>query len=278
MAYLCPGCQSEMDVSSTSCQICLRPRSRQEMVRALQKDKHQVERKRRYKLGVFLAALAAGLCWHERGRWPELKQRFKSAPVVERAKARADSVVKANWPQAPRAGQEPPTPQQSFDAAANPEPPAAAQASAVPIPQTPAAPPELALPPAPGEEPPAPTFWRVKGTVYRLMDLKSVAGVEIVFEPTTGDKPRKARSDAQGRYSVSMPALQGGAGYRVFLRASGRDLDYLEEGSPAYRTRSRAQREDVLDETRAAPVLHVPLTPETSEVHQDFVLLPAQSS
>src|SRR5687768_12104508 len=85
MAYLCPACQSEMDVSATACQICLRPRSRQEILRDLQKDRRKVETKRRFKLGfAFALALGAGAYVH-RDRWPELKRRLApvAAPAVE---------------------------------------------------------------------------------------------------------------------------------------------------------------------------------------------------
>jgi hypothetical protein len=163
------------------------------------------------------------------------------------------------------------TPQQSFDRNADPD---QASAAAAPAPAPTTQPPQPTPAPKPAEPVVEPAAWKIAGLVYYLRDTKPAAGVDIDFSPTEGGASRKSRTGKDGRYSVSLPILSSGAGYRVTLRKGGRELAYLEEAALPYRSRSKAQREDAIEEAKQAPVLHAPLTPEGFETSQDFALLP----
>lgn len=279
MEFRCPACRSLMDVGATNCPICLRPRSRQEMLRDLQGVKKQERSKKRRLLAVAaLGAAAAALYTHP--EWITLaksKAAPAMTPIAARAKARMDETVKANWPDtAPAEGQGPITPKSSFAAAVDAATGGTAKPAPIPSQGTaPVTPPVVQPPPDVAATPPpdaAPAFWKVQGSVYWLLDLKAGAGFELVFAPTSGEPARKARVGRDGRYSISLPALESGAGYRVSVRQAGREVPYLEEASAPYRGRTRAQREDALQEASQAPVLHVPLSPEGASTHLDLAL------
>ncbi len=117
-----------------------------------------------------------------------------------------------------------------------------------------------------------PPDWRFVGRVYYLSDAKPAAGVDVAYETPNG-KRWSASTDARGRYSVSVPSPN--ESYRVSLSNGGKPLAYIED-VPAlpFRTRSAAQRRDVIEQARQSTLLHTPVTPDSLETVQDFALLP----
>jgi len=102
--------------------------------------------------------------------------------------------------------------------------------------------------------------------------LKALAALALAFAL----RPARARSGADGRYEIGLPMLSSaaGQGYRITLASGKRKVSYLDESALPYRERTAAQRAEALEEARQSIVLHAPLSPESEETTQDFVLLP----
>ncbi len=263
----CPACNSPLDLSSSACQICLRPVSRREILRALQSGKRVEKRRRRLLYGLFLLVAAAAAV----ARWPHLR-RAVMAPLAKAGDSIA-SGFKANWPQS---GPRPDAPS-ALPASVPPDAPiASAPAPAPALAPEPDAPASDAPAQAPRPEPAAAPILKVTGLVYFLREAEPAPGVELTFTSTTDRAVRRARADKNGRYKVLLPVTPGDSapGYRVSIAWRGRAAVYLEEAALPYRERTTAQREDAIEEARQSQVLHAPLTPESNETTQDFALLP----
>lgn len=272
-AIHCPACNSVLNISSTCCDICLRPVSRQEIVRKLQAHKrHDVKKRRALYVAVALLVAAAAFAALPGFRDAVLKVAAPGVRVARAAKGYVAGSIKADWPDftAPEEAKAP--------APAAPPPPPKPAPTPEPAVPTPAVAPAPTLAPAPAAPfaatPSASPSWKISGLVYSLRDAKPMSGVEVAFSSTVDPTVKRARTDKAGRYMIALPVLEGGAGYRIELRSGKRALSYLEEAALPYRERTQAQREDAVEEARQSPVLHAALSPESLETTQDLAVLP----
>ncbi len=249
----CPACHAEMGPNDGQCPICLRPRSRRELMESLNKDRRDEDARRRkpYQiLGAIVLVLALGYGFKQAQRMGFLK----SAPPPEPPKPQAAAPAPAPAPSIPSI--------------------MANQATSTPAPAvTPAYNgPKSSTAAAPAEE--APADWLVNGAVYDLISLKPAAGARLVFENHFSGEQFKAKCDARGRYKVHLPKLTDG-GYAVSVSAKGYRGDYLEEGSPPFANRTQAGREEAAADAAQSAVLHVPIfLDKDAELEYNLALLP----
>jgi hypothetical protein len=244
----CPGCHSPLPPEATGCQICMRTRSRQEIMRgytALHKERAQ-RRLRPFKIAAAVVLLAvsgklfmaygdkmtaaAGSTPSRVGRWAD-DMRNPSNYAATAAVAPAAVPVAPAAPGAPVApeaalssqlfGSDPP-PEQETPATSAPPPP----------PSRPARPKPLAK-----------DSWRVSGTVYDLATLQPVQGADITF--LLDDKePQKVTTDDAGSYEID---LAKGDGWTVSLEAQDRRPGQILDIDPSYRVRDADERHAAFD-------------------------------
>ena len=263
----CRGCHSEIDPSTDSCPICMRPRSRPEIMRGIIEMKQAPARRRRRLLRTTAVwgVLAAGslLGWRHRAAVEPHYLAFKSFSVAwlgldqyPFTKAPDHTPVQAT-PTAPPS--ETPSLVTALPAPA-PAPAFSAQGSS----ETAAA-----LPPPPCDH------WAVRGLVYDLYTLKPVAKAELTFTLRGTAERLRARTDGEGRFSLRLSKVASG-GYDITARHP-RYLDnYLEENDPPYKTMSLARRQEAGTLFLQSEVLHVPYLPPPDEDRPwlDLVLMP----
>jgi hypothetical protein len=291
---LCPGCKEPLSVSQSQCGICLRSLSPREIARILREQSPEYIR-RKFLRSVGLKMLVGGTAtllfaivgtragWIPKGRMTE---RFE-AILYRKPKAPVPQPLPA-----------PPTPP-PFN------PPA-------PLPPEQMPPPAPELPPLPAQEgevrykindqgfidigpnkpgrgsgplpgmvkvksPPKKNKsvdkrWVVSGTIYDLLTLKPVPSVRIRFSARGTGRMHSTRTDTRGRYALKLPAL--GPGYDVDIRHPYYGEVYLEEGSPAYKTRTIERRREERDIMYSVEIVHLPLMLEGKKrtVRHDLVV------
>lgn len=257
MSLQCPACFTELDPTNTHCPVCLRPRSRAEMMKGLQETRLP-PRRRWLKILAALLVVGGGA----------------AAFVANRAPAPAP-------PPAPVAAPEPaPAP------APEPAPPPTLAPAHAPAPE---APPVPKIEPTPKKKPKyrlvreeddasqGRPYWRVSGEVYDLMSLKPIDGVKVVFQDKSTGEAVSAVTDKLGRYKLALPKIHEG-GYDITVAKRGYSGAWLEEMTPAYKRQSRERRLEALEQLSGSEVLHVPLLPEYTErsLVYDVVLFPRQ--
>ncbi|MBI5240993.1 MAG: carboxypeptidase regulatory-like domain-containing protein [Elusimicrobia bacterium] len=266
----CQGCGAQIDPSATSCPVCLRPRSRPEIMRGIIELQKGPLRRRRSVLRVFLAlGCLAGVAltvWNERAWMAPHYRAYRSFFVT--------------WL---GLDQYPFTPDNK---AAQPAGQAAASAPPSEAPSLVTAPPPTAPMPEPVAEPPktsttaagapaSPDHWALRGLVYDLYTLKPVAKAELTFTSRATGKALRSRTDGKGDFTLRLPRLTEG-GYDITVRHP-RYLDnFLEEYDPPYKTMSPERRQHFGAMFLQSEVLHVPYLPSPDEdrPHLDMVLMP----
>lgn len=245
----CPGCHSPLPPEATGCQICMRTRSRQEIMRgytALHKERSR-RHLRPFKIAAVVILLGvggklflvygdafmavAGSALGKVGRWAD-DMRNPSNYASTTAAAPAPAA-----PAAPAAPGAPVAPEAALGAqlfaSDSPPEPGPAEASA------PAAPPAR---PA-GPKPLAKNSWRVSGTVYDLATLQPVQGADITFLRDEKE-PVKATTDEHGAYEID---LAKGDGWTVSLEAVDRRPGQILDIDPPYRERDADERRAALE-------------------------------
>lgn len=270
MAIKCPACETPLDPSAVSCPVCLRKRTRAELMQGLKSARVAQESRRRRPLLVLAAVLAAAAAG-----WGAYRYRPFLLALLQPPAAPSQTAAPA-----PAANARPNGASDGSLPLAAP-PPAAAPI----LPPEPAAAPVEAvyttLPP-PNLKKPAklygdPEVWSVRGDVYDLLSLKPVSGARVVFTSRTDGKSRSVKTDAKGRYRLKLPKLKEG-GYNASVSHAAYRPIFLEEMDPPYRTQKAARREDAAQTAVTSQVLHVPFLPEyeQDEVEYGVVLLPLQ--
>ncbi|MDD5628668.1 MAG: carboxypeptidase-like regulatory domain-containing protein [Elusimicrobia bacterium] len=270
----CPGCQSEITPTETSCPVCLRPRSRSEIMHDIIAAR-EIRGRRRMKLLLKLL-LSAAVLWAGYRAYanPQSLAAFRdrilaSAHWLTEERAIPGSIVPGS----------PPAPQAPADAA-EAEPMAAAPvaaddaAEAEPM----AAAPGLGTAPPPHAAKPArPDHWKAHGVAYDLFSLKPVVGAKVTFTSRASGLSLRAATGPRGDYSLRIPRADEG-GFDVTVRHKDYRGEYLEEDSRPYRSRSRGERQEAAALLLQTEVLHVPLLPPEAqdESQYDLVLLPVR--
>lgn len=268
MAIKCPGCTTELSPEASSCYVCMRPRTRNEIFKGIHGEQLEVKSRRRRPFivaAVILIAAGGGYAWWKFN--PLLKPLLKKASPIAPAAAPAG-------------------PQQAFEeqgASARrvemfaTEQPAASPSAAAPSSPSSAQEPSYTSAPPPSlyKSKEAPTKWKISGRVYDLITLKPVAGASVSFtEPETG-KRREVKTGKDGRYSVALPSLKEG-GYAPELSHPAYRPGFLEEGEVPYREQGESRRIEAAQLLRENVIMHVPLSPPEGEsaLTYDAVLTP----
>ena len=261
---LCPGCHSEIDPSSTSCPVCMRPRSRREIIQSIIAIRQAPARRKRAvaRVAVLGIVLAAAGFFGWRARAGLLDRALQAKASITAWMGKSHDVLGLSGSDAPPPAAGPQSPAQPV-----PDPAAAPDAGRLP-PPTPAAAGTPAAVPARND-------WSVRGLVYDLFTLKPVAGARVTFTSRESGQVIVARSDAAGRYGLRLPRVSSG-GYDVAVRQKRYQQTYLEENEPPYRSMSGERRQEAASQLLQSAVLHVPFlpAPEEETVEHDLVLLP----
>lgn len=271
----CAGCHTPLPLEATGCQICMRARTRQEIMRGytLMRERQLRLKRRPYKIaGAVLAAAAAGaLAWNYGARIAAV-----AVPKVSAAVRWADDMRNPeNYASKPRS--EPPPPAQP-PAPGEPVPPEAALGNQLfprdpaPQPGGPAAP-AKASPPRPARNRPlAKNAWRVSGTVYDLDTLAPLHGADIAF--MADDKEiEKVTTDERGEYEVDLPKT---AGLSVSMEAADRRPGQIVDADPPYRQRDADERRAAFEHVTDGDLGPAPLEwkRSASRVRLDLVAVP----
>ena len=262
----CRGCNSEIDPSTDCCPICIRPRSRPEIMRGIIELRQAPARRRRMIIrgAVIAAALIAGgpLGWRHRAELGVHYRAAKSFAVtwlgLDQAPVPKPAPASGAQPAAPA-----PASEESSLVTALPKP--------APVPAFSA---QQSSATAPVKPPPS-DHWAVRGLVYDLYTLKPVAKAELTFASRGTGERLRARTDREGHFSLRLSKVSSG-GYDITVRHP-RYLDnYLEENEPPYKTMSLSRRQEAGTLFLQSEVLHVPYLPLPDEDRPwlDLVLMP----
>ncbi len=264
---LCPGCHSEIDPSSTSCPVCMRPRSRREIIQSIIAIRQAPTRRRRMaaRTAFFGVVLTATGFFGWRARADLLDRVLQAKASITAWMGKSHDVLGLS----------------EHDAPPSAPPAAGSQSPAQPVPDHAAAPDARRLPPptpaAAGTPAAAPARndWSVRGLAYDLFTLKPVAGAQVSFTSRDSGEVFRARSDAAGRYGLRLPRVSSG-GYDIAVRHIRYQQIYLEENEPPYRSMSGERRQEAASQMLQSAVLHIPFlpAPEEQTVEHDLVLLP----
>ncbi len=274
-ALPCPGCHTPLAPEATGCQICMRPRTRQEIMRGYARLRDDKARRRRRPFQILAAVLVlAGGGWliamhggalkglaaaagGAIGRWTD-DMRDPSNYAMKKA---PEEPAKAPPPPAPG---EPVAPESALRAQLFPDDYAAAPPAAggsVEEPAAPAAPKPLAK-----------NAWRVSGTIYDLATLEPVAGAKVVFL-LDEKQPVETETDESGVYAAD---LVKGDGWTVSVRAPERRRGQILDLDPSYRVRDEDERRAVFDNISDGDLIPAPADwkRSSSRVTLDLFVIP----
>ena len=305
MIVRCPACETEMDPTETSCPVCMRGRTRHEMMQGLQAPKKQARSRRRLVLGLLALAGAGIAAWQFRGELARRRPAPVPVPAQEEAKAAPESAPAVSTETAsapPAAGAAPetaivatPKPDEAFLADLRSQlaksPPAAGREPQAPAGEPPQkvfrnegdedystryeggdSPAEPAAPAAPVEG-----DWTIRGKVYELISLKPVPRARVVFSSKLTGKDHATRTDAKGAFTLKIPKLAE-SGYEIGFSAPGYRPDWLEEPDTPYSKQSLARCEEAAYQLGSSAILHVPYMPDPAHEEYEFniVVFPRQ--
>lgn len=276
MNALCRGCRTEIDLSASSCPICLRPRDRSEMLEDAKRvrEEHAAAKKRPYILlgGLVLLVGAGWGAWFSRG--PVLGAfsalHSKASDAMDRA---SDPKTYAPGAKLPDSGAPP-----SFGAA--PAPGAASSLPAAPV----APAPEPAPAPAPAPAPQKPQDWRLpppalsagegsillRGWVYDLVTARPVPNAQVRLRDRMSGSFIGLSTDFNGAYEILVPRENSGLVPEAAM--SGYRRETLAENDPPWRARGAAARRKAAAQEPDEVLLT--FTPRQEEAAVNIVLLP----
>ena len=286
----CPGCHTALPPEATGCQICMRARTKQEIMRGYAKLRDDKARKRRLPFQLLAALLVLG-------GGGKLLMVYRSQLA---ASASSLSGKVRRWSDDMRDPK-------NYSAAPAPPAPAPADPTASPAPSLgTAVPPEDALreklfptDAAPQRQPAASgsrrgkvraapraapkNSWRVSGGVYDLATLAPVPGAVITFL-RDGTSPETATTDEKGAYEID---LAKGDGWTVDMkvidrgRGGARDNRYrgmLVDIDPPYRVRDADERRATIEHISDGDMVPSPLDwkKASSRVKLDLIAVPSR--
>lgn len=246
----CAGCHTPLPPEATGCQICMRSRTKQEIMRGYALLRENAARKRRKPFKILASALMLGAA-----AWVYANYGGRIAavvvPAIRAASAWADDLRNpSNYARKPSAAVPAPAaaPVEPAEPGGPVEPEAALTSQLFPAdPQTP---PEALQPsaPAPARTPAPPralekNAWRVAGTVYDLATLEPVHGAAVTFL-LNDQSPRKADTDENGRYELD---LRKADGWTVSVDSRERRQGQVLDVDPPYRLRDADERRAALE-------------------------------
>lgn len=276
-ALPCPGCHTPLPPEATGCQICMRPRTRQEIMRGYAKLRDDKARRRRrpYQILVALLVLAGG-GWLFAEHGDALKGLAASAGAALGRWAddmrNPSNYAMKQAPAEPAKTEPPPAP-------GGPVAPESALRSQL-FPDDHAPTPAPSPAGAPGGAPPAPAApkplaknaWRVSGTIYDLATLEPVAGAKVVFLRDE-KQPVEAATDESGAYEAD---IVKGDGWTVSVQAPERRRGQILDLDPSYRVRDADERRAVFDNISDGDLIPAPADwkRSSSRVTLDLFVIP----
>lgn len=271
----CPGCHTPLPPEATGCQICMRSRTRQEIVRGYSKLREEKARKRRRPFQMLAAVLAlAGGGWLLSEHGATLRTLASSAgeaigAVIDDmrdpsnyAKSKAPEEPAPAAPR-PKPG-EPVAPEAALRAQLFPDDHAPAPVSAEGSGEAPAA--------SAASRPLAADAWRVSGTVYSIATLEPVAEARVVFL-LDGKEPREKTTDVRGRFTTD---LVKAAGWTVNVQAPDHRDGQVLDLDPSYRVRDADERRAVFNHISDGDLIPAPIEWKlsNSRVTLDLFVIP----
>lgn len=275
----CSGCHSPLALDATGCQICMRSRTKQEIMRgyALVRERKELARRRPYKIaaGILLAAASAALLRAYGGRVLAV-----ASPAVRSAIRRADDMRNPeNYASRPVAAPAPAAPPPEPGAPVAPEDALRSQLLPRDPPPAPPAGSPAAAPAAAPARPSAPrplvkNAWRVSGTVYDLATLEPLQGADVMFLVDERER-EKVTTDAEGRYEVD---LAKGDGWTVSVEAHDRRPGQVVDVDPPYRLRDADERRAAFEHIADGDLIPAPIgwKRTTSRARLDLVVIPTR--
>ena len=271
----CLGCHTPLPLEATGCQICMRSRTKQEIMRGYAKLREDKARKQRLPFKILAVILILGgggklfLTYREKitaaaastsgkiGRWaddmrdPSHYSGRLPAPSSDAPAPTTAAVAPAD-----------PLRTQTFSDNAKP--------AKGPAPAPGASPAVAARPPAP--KPLLKNAWRVTGTIYDLATLAPVPKAHIIFK-YEGMPPVEATTDEQGAYEVDLDKKDG---WSVSLKAPGHRRGQILDIDPPYRVRDADERHAAFDHLTDGDLIPVQVgwKPTSSRVRLDLVAAP----
>ena len=238
----CPACHTPLAPEATGCHICLRARSKQEIMRAYAGLRKEKARRRILPFKIAGGALILGavisLSWHRQ-------------EDIKTAAATARSTV-GRWSE------------DLTDAKRYSDHPAAA-ADEIPDSESSAAVSSL-------KQPPAGNVWRVSGVVYDLATLLPVPDANVLFI-SDGGSSQHTMTDKAGRYEVD---VLRGAGWAVSVKAANYRTGQIMDVDPPYRERDAEARRAAVEHLSDADLGPSPVewSRKRSRVTLDLVAVP----
>ncbi|MDP3541852.1 MAG: carboxypeptidase-like regulatory domain-containing protein [Elusimicrobiota bacterium] len=261
----CPGCHTALPPEATGCQICMRPRTRQEIMRGYAKLRDDKARKRRRPFQILAALLLlGGAGWLVKERGSELKAPLSSGAAAVGRWA-DDMRNPSNY--ASRKEPEPAPKAEPSEPGGPVAPESALRSQLFPDDYARSAPSEGGPGGAPAGKPAAQkplkkNAWRVSGTVYDLATLEPVAGAKVVFLRDEKELVEETTDDA-GAYAAD---LSNGGGWTVALQAPNRRRGQILDLDPSYRVRDDDERRAVYDNVSVGDLAPAPVEWSASTV------------
>lgn len=268
----CPGCHTPLPPEATGCQICMRARTKQEIVRGYSKLREEKDRKRKRPWKILAAVVLLGgaaKVYLDHGERIKAETSRAAAIVHNWVDGMRDpknySPVKSAAPDAPPAG--PPVAPEDAQRAqlfSSPAPAAAPVPSATPT--------AAADPPPPGPKPLVKNAWRVTGTVFDLATLKPASYVKIEFA-REGAETESVNTDDDGAYEIDLPK---GEGWTVSARSPKHRRGQLVDLDPSYRARDADERRAALEQINDGDLTPAPVewSRKQTKVRLDLVVVP----
>ena len=271
----CPGCHTELTPEATGCHICMRARTKQEIVRGYAKLREEQARRKRRPFQIMATVLVVGA-----GSWLVVRFQVPLMTVARSGKARAaawfDRFTDTNTY----------APEKATETASETTPPVA------PVTKSPFAPvltppaelelrnarpaaPIVAAPATPliPAKPPVPkNSWVVTGTVYDVDNLEPAKNATISFTRDTLPKV-VVKTDDNGEYEA---VLAKGEGWTALVEVRNRRRGQVADLEPPYRTRDEDERRAAFDHISDGDLAPAAVAGnlKSAKVHMDFVTFP----
>lgn len=273
----CPGCRTPLNLSDDICPVCMRARSKQEIVRGYAQVRQEEERRKRRPFVIIAWLLVSGAV---------VCLLYFLQPLIALGLAQAQSrlarfynrITDPNYARSAEGNAvpsaEPPTPALPPLPHAPPPIPVAVE-RAIPAPRTPVAPaPEIRLPQAP-LPPLRPGQWLLQGRVYDLLTLAPAPNVALAAK--VGESPSSSfYSDRAGRYRVVLNRQSSGPGYEIVASDSRYAAAVQYEGDIPYARLSADERRQLARSARDGDSHSTPLADIAGEstLRRDLFVCP----
>lgn len=274
----CPGCHTPLLPEATGCHICMRARTKQEIVRGYAKLREEQARRKSRPFKILAAVLfVGGAGWlvarfqtpliagarsakRHTAAWYD---RFVDAHSYAPAKpADAETAVSPDAATTKSPFATPVTVPSELRPASGPAPApfAGGPAGAAPTPVAPA-------------KPPVPkNSWLVTGTVYDIDNLEPAKQATITFTRETFPKVVVKTND-EGVYEA---VLVKGEGWTALVEVRNRRRGQVADLEPPYRARDEDERRAAFEHISDGDLAPAAITGKTSAstLHRDFVTFP----